>query len=105
MVERKKYLDHNWTWEKVYELKKRKPDGGVQMSCGRIMGKLAKGIPLIENDIRYLNRIENKTVVIINKDRKQTKKLKWIEAQSYIDSGKWKRFTFKGGIKGGIFDA
>ena len=50
---------NDWTWEKVYELKKIKPDGGVQMSCGKIMGKLAKGIPLIENDIRYLNRIEN----------------------------------------------
>ena len=57
MVERKKYLDHNWTWEKVYELKRKIPDGGVLMSCGKIMAKLTKGIPLIENDIRYLNRI------------------------------------------------
>ena len=57
MVERKKYLDHNWTWEKVYELKRKIPDGGVQMSCGKIMAKLAKGIPLIENDILYLERI------------------------------------------------
>ena len=57
MVERKKYLDHNWTWEKVYELKRKIPDGGVIMSCGKIMAKLTKGIPLIENDILYLERI------------------------------------------------
>jgi hypothetical protein len=93
-----------WTWEKVYELKRNKPDAGVQMSCGKIMAKLTKGIPLIENDIRYLNRIENKSIVIISEDRKRTKKLKWIEAQSYINSGKWERLTFKGGIKGDIFD-
>ena len=57
MVERKKYLDHDWTWEKVYDLKRKIPDGGVMMACGKIMAKLAKGIPLIENDISYLNRI------------------------------------------------
>ena len=57
MVERKKYLDHNWTWEKVYELKRKIPDGGVVMACGKIMAKLTKGIPLIENDIMYLDRI------------------------------------------------
>ena len=57
MVERKKYLDHNWTWEKVYELKRKIPDGGVVMACGKIMAKLTKGIPLIENDILYLERI------------------------------------------------
>ena len=57
MVERKKSLDHNWTWEKVYELKRKIPDGGVIMSCEKIMAKLTKGISLIENDIRYLDRI------------------------------------------------
>ena len=57
MVERKKYLGHSWTWKKVYELKRKIPDGGVQMSCGKIMAKLTKGIPLIENDILYLERI------------------------------------------------
>ena len=57
MVERKKYLDHNWTWEKVYELKRKIPDAGVIMSCGKIMAKLTKGTPLIENDIMYLDRI------------------------------------------------
>ena len=57
MVERKKYLDHNWTWEKVYELKRKIPDAGVIMSCGKIMVKLVKGIPLIEKDILYLDRI------------------------------------------------
>ena len=63
MAERKKYLDHNWTWEKVYELKRKIPDAGVIMSCGKIMAKLVKGIPLIENDIMYLERL-------IKKDRK-----------------------------------
>ena len=57
MVERKKSLDHNWTWKKVYELKKKIPDAGVQMSCGKIMTKLTKGMSLIENDLRYLDRI------------------------------------------------
>ena len=47
----------DWTWEKVYELKRKIPDGGVQISLGKIMAKLAKGISLIENDISYLNRI------------------------------------------------
>ncbi len=47
----------DWTWEKVYELKRKIPDGGVQMSLGKIMAKLAKGISLIENDIMYLDRI------------------------------------------------
>ena len=47
---------------------------------------------------------ENKSIVIISNDKKRTKKLKWNEAQSFINSGRWKRLTFKGGIKGGIFD-
>jgi|TARA_Y100000310_G_scaffold56041_1_gene51373 hypothetical protein len=62
MVERKKSLDHSWTWEKVYELKRKIPDGGVIMSCGKIMAKLAKGIPLIENDIGYLERLTKRDI-------------------------------------------
>ncbi len=57
MVERKKSLEHDWTWEKVYDLKRTIPDGGVVMSCGKIMAKLTKGIPLIENDLMYLERL------------------------------------------------
>tara|TARA_Y100000310_G_scaffold317840_1_gene371161 strand:- start:516 stop:686 length:171 start_codon:yes stop_codon:yes gene_type:complete len=50
-------LEHDWTWEKVYDLKRTIPDGGVVMSCGKIMAKLTKGIPLIENDLMYLERL------------------------------------------------
>ena len=60
VAKRKKYLDHNWTWEKIYELKKKIPDAGVQLSCGKIMAKLVKGIPLIENDLRYLDRLQDR---------------------------------------------
>tara|TARA_Y100000034_G_C6783727_1_gene350483 strand:+ start:764 stop:919 length:156 start_codon:yes stop_codon:yes gene_type:complete len=34
MVERKKYLDHNWTWEKVYELKKKTRHSGDESTVG-----------------------------------------------------------------------
>jgi hypothetical protein len=33
-------------------------DGGVRMECERLAVKVTKGIPLIENDIRYLERLE-----------------------------------------------
>ena len=31
-------------------------DAGVRMECERLAVKIVKGIPLIENDIRYLDR-------------------------------------------------
>ena len=36
----------------------------------------------------------NEKVVIIAKDKKQTRKLKWKKAQLLINSGDWEMFTF-----------
>jgi len=46
-----------WTWEEVYYLGRNSSDAGVRMECERLAVKIVKNIPLIENDIRYLNRI------------------------------------------------
>ena len=54
-----------WTWERIYRLGRRSyhgfpADGGVRMECERLATKVTKGIPLIENDIRYLERLEKR---------------------------------------------
>ena len=36
----------------------------------------------------------NETIVIISKDKKQTKKLKWKKAQPLINAGNWEPFTW-----------
>tara|TARA_Y100000296_G_C5105812_1_gene222485 strand:- start:452 stop:634 length:183 start_codon:yes stop_codon:yes gene_type:complete len=51
-----------WTWEEIYKLGRNSYDAGVRMECERLAVKIVKGIPLIENDIRYLNRINVNTV-------------------------------------------
>tara|TARA_Y100000296_G_scaffold40842_1_gene47133 strand:+ start:1143 stop:1325 length:183 start_codon:yes stop_codon:yes gene_type:complete len=53
---------NKWTWEEVYQLDRNSSDAGVRMECERIAVKIVKDIPLIENDIRYLNRINANTV-------------------------------------------
>jgi len=52
-----------WTWERIYKLGRRSyhgfpADGGVRMKCERLAAKVTKGILLIENDIRYLEKLE-----------------------------------------------
>ena len=52
-----------WTWERIYKLGRRSyhgfpADGGVRMECERLATKVTKNILLIENDIRYLERLE-----------------------------------------------
>ena len=52
-----------WTFERIYKLGKRSyhgfpADGGVRMECERLAAKVTKGISLIENDIRYLEKLE-----------------------------------------------
>ncbi len=50
---------NKWTWEEVYQLGRNSSDAGVRMECERLAVKIVKGIPLLENDIRYLNRIND----------------------------------------------
>jgi hypothetical protein len=47
-----------WTWERIHKLGRNSSDGGVRMECERLAAKVTKGIPLIENDIRCLERLE-----------------------------------------------
>ena len=49
-----------WTWERIHKLGRNSSDGGVRMMCEKLAVKIVKGIPLIENDIRFLNRIKEK---------------------------------------------
>ena len=49
-----------WTWERVHKLGRNSSDGGVRMECEKLAVKIVKHIPLIENDIRFLNRIKEK---------------------------------------------
>ena len=51
-----------WTWEEIHSMGRNSSDGGVRMMCEKLAVKIVKGIPLIENDIRYLNRINDYTV-------------------------------------------
>ena len=58
-----KAYKEEWTFERIYKLGRRSyhgfpADGGVRMECERLATKVTKGIPLIENDIRYLERLE-----------------------------------------------
>ena len=45
-----------WTWEEIHSMGRNSSDGGVRMMCEKLAVKIVKGIPLIENDIRFLNR-------------------------------------------------
>ena len=45
-----------WTWERIHKMGRSSTDGGVRMLCEKLAVKVDKKIPLIENDIRFLNR-------------------------------------------------
>ena len=52
-----------WAFERIYKLGRRSyhgfpADGGIRMMCEKLAAKVTKGIPLIENDIRYLEGLE-----------------------------------------------
>ena len=52
-----------WTFERIYKLGRRSyygfpADGGIRMQCEKLATKVSKGIALIENDIRYLEKLE-----------------------------------------------
>ena len=60
-----------WTWEKLHKLGRSSyrgypADAGVRMECERLATKVTKGIPLIKNDIRFLERLER----VRNEERK-----------------------------------
>ena len=57
---KQKWRRNYWTWERVHKLGRNSSDGGVRMECERLAVKIVKGVPLIENDIRVLNRIRKK---------------------------------------------
>ena len=47
--------DH-WTWDRIHKLGRNSSDSGVRMMCEKLAVKIVKGVPLIENDIRFLDR-------------------------------------------------
>ena len=49
-----------WTWDRIHNMGRNSSDGGVRMTCEKLAVKIVKHIPLIENDIRFLNRIKEK---------------------------------------------
>ena len=51
-----------WTWERIHKLGRNSSDGGVRMMCEKLAVKIVKGIPLIENDIRFLDRTNVNTI-------------------------------------------
>ena len=51
-----------WTWDRIHNMGRNSSDAGVRMECERLAVKIVKGIPLIENDIRYLNRTNANTI-------------------------------------------
>tara|TARA_Y100000310_G_scaffold259659_1_gene268392 strand:- start:1064 stop:1246 length:183 start_codon:yes stop_codon:yes gene_type:complete len=53
---------NKWTWERIHNMGRNSSDAGVRMECERLAVKIVKGIPLIENDIRYLDRINANTI-------------------------------------------
>jgi hypothetical protein len=52
-----------WTWERIHKLGRASMDGGVRMMCEKLAAKVSKGIPLLENDIRCLERLEKKPII------------------------------------------
>ena len=55
--------ENSWTWERIHKLGRRSyygfpADGGIRMMCEKLATKVTKGIPLIENDIKYLEGLE-----------------------------------------------
>ena len=55
---KRKWIRDYWTWERVHKLGRNSSDGGVRMMCEKLAIKIVKNIPLLDNDIRCLNRIE-----------------------------------------------
>jgi len=55
---KQKWRRDYWTWERVHEFGRNSSDSGVRMMCEKLAVKIVKGVPLIENDIRFLNRIK-----------------------------------------------
>ena len=57
---KRKWRRDYWTWDRIHNMGRNSSDAGVRMECERLAVKIVKGISLIENDIRYLNRIKEK---------------------------------------------
>jgi len=45
-----------WTWDRIHNMGRNSSDAGVRMECEKLAVKIVKGIPLLENDIRFLDR-------------------------------------------------
>ena len=72
----------------------------LDKSVKSIIGKLSR--EGVYQKTEYLSKTgerpitKKQMVVIIAKDKKQTKKLKWKKAQPLINSGDWEIFTYLG---------
>ena len=50
-----------WTWERIHKIGRNSADGGVRMLCEKLAVKVAKKIPLLDNDVSTLNRLRKST--------------------------------------------
>lgn len=50
-----------WTWERIHKMGRNSADGGVRMLCEKLAVKVAKKIPLLDNDVSTLNRLRKST--------------------------------------------
>ena len=51
-----------WTWDRIHKLGRNSSDAGVRMECEKLAVKIVKGIPLLKNDIRFLDRTNANTI-------------------------------------------
>jgi hypothetical protein len=49
-----------WTWERIHTTGRKSYDAGVRMQCEKLATKVIKNLPLIQNDIYYLERLNEK---------------------------------------------
>ena len=59
---KRKWRRDYWTWDRIHNMGRNSSDAGVRMECERLAVKIVKGVPLIENDIRYLDRTNANTI-------------------------------------------
>ena len=45
-----------WTWDRIHNMDRNSSDAGVRMECEKLAVKIIKGIPLLKNDIIFLDR-------------------------------------------------
>ena len=53
---KRKWRRDYWTWDRIHNMGRNSSDAGVRMECEKLAVKIVKGIPLLENDVRFLDR-------------------------------------------------